>query len=92
MINSSFDVSSNIFKVYVCDYIFMMRIKVSDGPLISGNNYAELEVYYKSNDYDAVDKVYYLEYGPNPVRKYIGSNVLWNASDDYNNESLIVLE
>ena len=38
------------------------------------------------------DKVYYLEYGLNPVRKYIGSNILWNVSDDYNNESLIVLE
>ena len=70
----------------------MMRIKVSEGPLISGNNYAELEVYYKSNDYDAVDTVYYVEYGPNPLRKYIGSNVIWNNYDDYNNDSLIVLD
>jgi hypothetical protein len=92
MTNCSLDISSNFFKVYVCDYIFMMRIKVSDGPLINGNNYAELEVYYKSNDYDAVDKVYYVEYGPNPLRKYIGSNVIWNASDDYNYDSLIILE
>jgi hypothetical protein len=92
MSTSSLDVCANIFKVYVCDYIFMMRIKVSDGPLSNGNNYAELEVYYKSNDYDAVDKVFYLEYGPNPLRKYIGSNVIWNASDDCNNDSLIVLD
>jgi hypothetical protein len=92
MINSPFDISANIFKVYVCDYIFMMRIKVSDGPLINGNTYAELEVYYKSNDYDAVDKVYYVEYGPNPLRKYIGSNVVWNNINDYNNDSLIVFE
>ena len=66
----SANANANIFKVYVCDYIFMMRIRVSDGPLISGNNYAELEVYYKSNDYDAVDKVYYLEYGLNKIDKY----------------------
>ena len=46
----SANANANIFKVYVCDYIFMMRIRVSDGPLISGNNYAELEVYYKSNE------------------------------------------
>jgi hypothetical protein len=92
MINSPFDISANIFKVYVCDYIFMMRIKVSDCPLINGNTYAELEVYYKSNDYDAVDKVYYVEYGPNPLRKYIGSNVVWNNINDYNNDSLIVFE
>ena len=92
VLDVSANANANIFKVYVCDYIFMMRLKVSDGPLISGNDYAELEVYYKSTDYDAVDKVYYLEYGPNPVRKYIGSNVLWNVSDDCNNDSLIILE
>jgi hypothetical protein len=92
MTNSSLDICANLFKVYICDYIFMMRIKVSDGPLSNGNNYAELEVYYKSNDYDSVDKVYYVEYGANPIRKYIGSNVIWNNDIDYNNDSLIVLE
>jgi hypothetical protein len=92
MSTCSLDVCANVFKVYVCDYIFMMRIKVSDGPLSNGNTYAELEIYYKSNDYDAVDKVYYLEYGANPLRKYLGSNVIWNAGDDCNNDNLIVLD
>ena len=31
MITSSLDACANVFKVYVCDYIFMMRIKVSNG-------------------------------------------------------------
>lgn len=78
MIVNSLDTSNNVFKVYVCDYIFMMRIKVSDGPLANNNNYAELEIYYKYDDYDSVDKVFYVEHGPNPVRKYIGSEVIWN--------------
>ena len=82
MSTSSLDVSANVFKVYVCDYIFMMRIKVSDGPLANGNNYAELEVYYKYDDYDSVDKVFYVEHGENPIRKYIGSHVLWNRDDE----------
>jgi len=79
--NSLLDNSNNIFKVYVCDYIFMMRIKVSDAPLSNGNNYAELEVYYKYDDYDTVDKVFYVEYGENPIRKYIGSDVIWNRDE-----------
>ena len=85
---SSQDVSANVFKVYVCDYIFMMRIKVSDGPLANGNNYAELEVYYKYDDYDSVDKVFYVEYGENPIRKYIGSDVVWNRVECY--ETIII--
>ena len=80
--NSLLDNSNNIFKVYVCDYIFMMRIKVSNSPLSNGNNYAELEVYYKYDDYDSVDKVFYVEYGENPIRKYIGSHVIWNRDID----------
>ena len=79
--NSLLDNSNNIFKVYVCDYIFMMRIKVSNAPLSNGNNYAELEVYYKYDDYDTVDKVFYVEYGENPLRKYIGSQVVWHRDD-----------
>jgi hypothetical protein len=79
--NSLLDNSNNIFKVYVCDYIFMMRIKVSDAPLSNGNNCAELEVYYKYDDYDTVDKVFYVEYGENPIRKYIGSDVIWNRDE-----------
>ena len=82
MISSSPDICDNVFKVYVCDYIFMMRIKVSNGPLANGNNYAELEVYYKYDDYDSVDKVFYVEHGENPIRKYIGSHVLWNRDDE----------
>ena len=81
MISSSPDICSNVFKVYVCDYIFMMRIKVSNGPLANGNTYAELEVYYKYDDYDSVDKVFYVEHGENPIRKYIGSKVLWNREE-----------
>jgi hypothetical protein len=80
--NSLLDNSNNIFKVYVCDYVFMMRIKVSNSPLNNGNNYAELEVYYKYDDYDSVDKVFYVEYGENPIRKYIGSHVIWNRDID----------
>ena len=80
--NSLLDNSNNIFKVYVCDYVFMMRIKVSNSPLSNGNNYAELEVYYKYDDYDSVDKVFYVEYGENPIRKYIGSDVIWNRDID----------
>jgi hypothetical protein len=80
--NSLLDNSNNIFKVYVCDYVFMMRIKVSNSPLSNGNNYAELEVYYKYDDYDSVDKVFYVEYGENPIRKYIGSHVIWNRDID----------
>jgi hypothetical protein len=80
--NSLLDNSNNIFKVYVCDYVFMMRIKVSNSPLSNGNNYAELEVYYKYDDYDTVDKVFYVEYGENPIRKYIGSHVIWNRDID----------
>jgi hypothetical protein len=78
MATTSFaDNSTNVFNVYVCDYIFMMRIKVSDGLLSNGNTYAELEVYYKYDDYDSVDKVIYVEHGKNPIRKYIGSHVIW---------------
>jgi hypothetical protein len=62
-----------------------MRIKVSDGPLSNGNTYAELEVYYK---YDSVDKVIYVEHGKNPIRKYIGSHVIWNRDA---NETIKVL-
>jgi hypothetical protein len=87
--NSSPDNSNNVFKVYVCDYIFMMRIKVSNSPLSNGNNYAELEVYYKYDDYDTVDKVIYVEHGKNPIRKYIGSHVVWNR--DEGNEIINVL-
>ena len=78
MSTSSLDVCANVFKVYVCDYIFMMRIKVSNAPLANGNNYAELEVYYKYDDFDTVDKVFYVEYGVNPIRKFIGSQVVWS--------------
>lgn len=81
MISSSQDICDNVFKIYVCDYIFMMRIKVSNGPLANGNTYAELEVYYKYDDYDSVDKVFYVEHGENPIRKYIGSEVLWNRDE-----------
>ena len=81
MISSSPDICDNVFNVYVCDYIFMMRIKVSNGPLANGNTYAELEVYYKYDDYDTVDQVFYLEHGPNPIRKYIGSDVQWNRNE-----------
>jgi hypothetical protein len=86
--NSLLDNSNNIFKVYVCDYVFMMRIKVSNSPLSNGNNYAELEVYYKYDDYDSVDKVFYVEHGENPIRKYIGSHVIWNRDV---NETIKVL-
>jgi hypothetical protein len=89
MATSSFaDNSNNVFNVYVCDYIFMMRIKVSNGPLENGNTYAELEVYYKYDDYDSVDKVIYVEHGPNPIRKFIGSEVIWNRDV---NETINVL-
>jgi hypothetical protein len=89
MATSSFvDNSNNVFNVYVCDYIFMMRIKVSNGPLENGNTYAELEVYYKYDDYDSVDKVIYVEHGQNPIRKYIGSEVIWNRDV---NETIKVL-
>ena len=89
MATSSFaDNSNNVFNVYVCDYIFMMRIKVSNSPLENGNTYAELEVYYKYDDYDSVDKVIYVEHGPNPIRKYIGSEVIWNRDV---NETIKVL-
>ncbi len=82
MATSSFvDNSNNVYNVYVCDYIFMMRIKVSNGPLENGNSYAELEVYYKYDDYDSVDKVIYVEHGKNPIRKYIGSHVIWNREE-----------
>jgi hypothetical protein len=89
MATSSFaDNSNNVFNIYVCDYIFMMRIKVSNGPLENGNTYAELEVYYKYDDYDSVDKVIYVEHGPNPIRKFIGSEVIWNRDV---NETIKVL-
>jgi hypothetical protein len=89
MATSSFvDNSNNVYNVYVCDYIFMMRIKVSNGPLSNGNSYAELEVYYKYDDYDSVDKVIYVEHGKNPIRKYIGSHVIWNRDA---NETVKVL-
>jgi len=88
MSTCSLDFSANVFKIYVCDYIFMMRIKVSNGPLENGNTYAELEVYYKYDDYDSVDKVIYVEHGPNPIRKYIGSEVIWNRDV---NETIKVL-
>jgi hypothetical protein len=88
IIASSLDISRNVFDVYVCDYIFMMRIKVSNGPLENGNVYAELEIYYKYDDYDSVDKVFYVEHGPNPIRKYIGSDVIWNRDV---NETIEVL-
>ena len=88
IIASSLDISRNVFDVYVCDYIFMMRIKVSNGPLENGNVYAELEIYYKYDDYDSVDKVFYVEHGPNPIRKCIGSDVIWNRDV---NETIEVL-
>jgi len=88
IIVSSLDISRNVFDVYVCDYIFMMRIKVSNGPLENGNVYAELEIYYKYDDYDSVDKVFYMEHGPNPIRKYISSDVIWNRDV---NETITVL-
>jgi hypothetical protein len=88
IIVSSLDISRNVFDVYVCDYIFMMRIKVSNGPLENGNVYAELEIYYKYDDYDSVDKVFYVEHGPNPIRKYIGTQVIWNRDV---NETIKVL-
>jgi len=88
IIASSLDLSRNVFDVYVCDYIFMMRIKVSNGPLENGNVYAELEIYYKYDDYDSIDKVFYVEHGPNPIRKYIGSDVIWNRDV---NETIKVL-
>ena len=68
----------NTYNVVDCYYTFMMNIKVSNGPLSNGNTHAELEIYYKSTDYDAVDKVYYIEHGSNPIRKYIGSHVIWD--------------
>ena len=82
MITSSLDTCANVFKVYVCDYIFMMRIKVSNGQLTNGNNYAELEIYYKYDDYDSVDKVFYVEHGQHPIRRYIGSDVLWRNNGE----------
>jgi hypothetical protein len=88
IIASSLDLSRNVFNVYVCDYIFMMRIKVSNGPLENGNIYAELEIYYKYDDYDSVDKVIYVEHGQNPIRKFIGSEVIWNRDV---NETIKVL-
>ena len=57
MVLVSCDTSVNVFNVNDCYYTFMMNIKVSDGPLANGNTYAEIEIYYKSTDYDAVDKV-----------------------------------
>ena len=78
MVLVSCDPSVNVFNVNDCYYTFMMNIKVSDGPLSNGNTYAEIEIYYKSTDYDAVEKVYYIEHGQNPIRKYIGSHVIWD--------------
>lgn len=76
------DTSVNVFNVIDCYYTFMMNIKVSNEPLANGNTYAELEIFYKSTDYDAVDKVFYVEHGLNPIRKYIGSNVIWDTEID----------
>ena len=82
MVLVSCDTSVNVFNVNDCYYTFMMNIKVSNGPLTNGNTYAEIEIYYKSTDYDAVDKVFYIEYGANPIRKYIGSHVVWDNENN----------
>ena len=42
----------------------------------------------KYDDYDSVDKVFYVEYGENPIRKYIGSDVVWNRVECY--ETIII--
>jgi len=80
--STSYDTISNTFNVIDCYYTFIINIKVSNGPLANGNTYAELEIFYKSTDYDAVDKVFYVEHGLNPIRKYIGSNVIWDNEID----------
>ena len=80
--STSYDTRSSTFNVIDCYYTFIMNIQVSNGPLANGNTYAELELFYKSTNYDAVDKEFYLEYGLNPIRKYIGSNVIWDNEID----------
>jgi len=82
MSSSSYDISNHTFNVVDCYYTFIMNVKVSNRPLKSGNTCAELEIFYKSTDYDAVDKVFYIEHGINPIRKYIGSNVVWDNEID----------
>jgi len=87
MSSSSYDISNhtynvNTYNVVDCYYTFIMNVKVSNRPLKSGNTCAELEIFYKSTDYDAVDKVFYIEHGINPIRKYIGSNVVWDNEID----------
>ena len=80
--STSYDTRSSTFNVIDCYYTFMLNIQVSNGLLANGNTYAELEIFYKSTNYDAVDKVFYVEYGFNPIRKYIGSNVIWDNEID----------
>jgi hypothetical protein len=63
MSSSFYDISNhtynvNTYNVVDCYYTFIMNVKVSNRPLKSGNTCAELEIFYKSTDYDAVDKVF----------------------------------
>ena len=72
---------------YKCSYI--MTINVAGGGMMNGNAYADLEFHYKTEEDfisnpDEPDKIYYCEYGKNPVRDLLDETTIVWDDEGYN--------
>ena len=69
--------------------IYKVVINVAGGGMMNGNAYANIEGEWETEEeYETGEEgdIYYCEYGNNPVRRYVGTRIVWGEDDNFNVE------
>jgi len=77
------------YGAYSLEKMFKARICVGGGGLMNGNANAYIEGEWKTEeDYENGEegKIFYCEYGSNPVRRNVGTRIVWGEDDNFNVE------
>jgi len=77
------------YGAYSLEKMFKARICVGGGGLMNGNANAYIEGEWKTED-DFNDgepgEIFYCEYGGNPVKRFVGTRIVWGEDDKFNVE------
>lgn len=77
------------YTAYGSVKLYKVVINVAGGGMMNGNAYANIEGEWETEEeYETGEEgdIYYCEYGNNPVRRYVGTRIVWGEDDNFNVE------
>lgn len=77
------------YSAYGIEKSYIVKLLVAGGGLMNGNAYREIEIHYNNKEEwencEEAQKIYFCEYGRNPIRKLLEyTNIEWGEDDNFN--------